>query len=296
MIINSIVLTNNTCFSSNTGKRYSYSDTCKNEASISFALTLNQADFPPLSPPIHAYKCKHSPYANNCNCDLWEIHDSNYVSSMSKPVSTKTVCKSVCIVSCNKPIIFSPVCKSLHASKICIDKTVRCCINTEPVSGLISSEPVKSFVTRKPVCFSSVSMAKEFNSVNYCLVTCTKHLVNVNSSIVKKSVVSCRTACPVDFDIVAKTVNITLLCTYCCVSFKIPHDITPTVIFILELPLHSARSPATLSVCSSPSSTLHQYINSQKYHPHQHCHHHYYYHHHHLYHYHNLHCSYYHHH
>ena len=126
MIINSIVLTNNTCFSSNTGKRYSYSDTCKNEASISFALTLNQADFPPLSPPIHAYKCKHSPYANNCNCDLWEIHDSNYVSSMSKPVSTKTVCKSVCIVSCNKPIIFSPVYKSLHASKICIDKTVRC--------------------------------------------------------------------------------------------------------------------------------------------------------------------------
>ena len=114
-------------------------------------------------------------------------------------------------------------------------------ISTKPVSALISSEPVKSFVICKPVCFTTVSMAKEFNSVNYCLVTCTEHLVNVDSSVVKKSVVSYRTACPVDFDIIVQTINLTLLFTYHCVSFKIPHHITPSVISILELPLHSAR-------------------------------------------------------
>ena len=57
LIINSIALTNNICISSSTGKRYSYSDTCKNKASISFALTLNEADFSPLTPPIHTHKC-----------------------------------------------------------------------------------------------------------------------------------------------------------------------------------------------------------------------------------------------
>ena len=41
---------------------------------------------------------------------------------------------------------------------------------------------------------------------------------------------------------------------YHCVSFKIPYRITPTAISILELPLHSGKPPATLSVCSSPSS------------------------------------------
>ena len=97
-------------------------------------------------------------------------------------------------------------------------------------------------------------MAKEFLSVNYCLVTCTERPVNVNSSVVKKSVVSYRTTCPVDFDIVVGTINVTLLWTYRYVSFKIPHRITAIVISILELPLHSARSTATFSVFSSPSS------------------------------------------
>ena len=95
-------------------------------------------------------------------------------------------------------------------------------------------------------------MAKEFNSVNFCLVTCTKHPVNVISSVVRKSVVSYRTACPVDFDIVVEIINVTLLSTYHCVFFKISHRISPTVISIWELPLHLARPPATLSVCSSP--------------------------------------------
>ena len=104
-IINSIALTNNMYFSSNAGKRYSYSDNCKNNASVSFALTLNEADFPPF-PPIHALKCKHSTFSNNCNCDLCETHGSNYVRSKSKPVNTKTVCKPVRIVSNNKPVIF----------------------------------------------------------------------------------------------------------------------------------------------------------------------------------------------
>ena len=57
-------------------------------------------------------------------------------------MTTKTVCKSVHIVSCNKPVIVSPVSKSLHASKICSGKTVRCSVSTKPVSALISSEPV----------------------------------------------------------------------------------------------------------------------------------------------------------
>ena len=62
LIINSIAQTNDICFSSNTGKRDPYSDTCKIKASDSFALALNEADFPPLSPPNHAHKCKHKPY------------------------------------------------------------------------------------------------------------------------------------------------------------------------------------------------------------------------------------------
>ena len=60
LIINSTALTNSTCFSSNADKRYSYSTTCKSKDLISFALTLNEADFPLLSPPIHAHKCKQS--------------------------------------------------------------------------------------------------------------------------------------------------------------------------------------------------------------------------------------------
>ena len=166
LIIKSIALTNNICFSSNTGKRYSYSDTSKNKASISFALTLNEAYFTSVSPSIHAHKCKHSPYLNNCNCDLCETHSSNYISSTSKPVSTKTVCKPVCIVSCNKPVIFSSVYKSSHASNVCISKTACCSVSCKPVSALIIRESVKSFVTCKPVCFSNVSITEEFHSAN----------------------------------------------------------------------------------------------------------------------------------
>ena len=158
------------------------------------------------------------------------------------------MCKTSRIVSCNKPVIFSPVYKSCHAGNICISKTVCCSVNCKPVSTLINSDPVKSFVTCKTVCFSNVSMAKEVSSVNYCLVTCTEHPVNVISSVVRKSVVSYRTACPVDFNIVVKIINVTLLSTYRCISFKNPHRISPTIISISELPLHLARPPATLSV------------------------------------------------
>ena len=81
LIINSVALTTNIYFSSNTGKTYSYSDTCKNKASVSFASTLIEADFAPLSPLIHALKCKHNTFSNNCNCDLCETYGINYVSS-----------------------------------------------------------------------------------------------------------------------------------------------------------------------------------------------------------------------
>ena len=178
----------------------------------------------------------------------------------------------ICIVSCNKPVIFSPVYKSLHAGKICFGKTVCCSISTKPVSALISSEPVKSFVISKPVCFSNVTFAKEFNSVNYCLVTCTEHPVNVNSSVVKKSAVSYRTACPVDFDITVETINVTLLCTYRCVSFKIPHHITPPVISIWNFHYieqgHLQHSQFAQHHHQLHHHLSHQNISSQKYHPH----------------------------
>ena len=143
------------------------------------------------------------------------------------------------IVSCNKPVILSLVYKSLHSRNI--SETVCCSISCKPVSALISSEPVKSFVMCKPICFSNVSIAKNFNSVNYCSVTCTKNSVSAIASAV-----SYRAACPVDFAIVVQTVNVTLSCTDCCVSIEIRHRIAPTFIFILELSLHSAISPATL--------------------------------------------------
>ena len=113
LVVNSIALTNNICFSSKTDKMYSCSGTCKNKSSIYFDLTLNEARFPPLSRPIHAHECKHSPYSNNCKRDLCETHGSNYVSSTSKHISTKTVCKHVRIVSWNEPVNFSPVYKYL---------------------------------------------------------------------------------------------------------------------------------------------------------------------------------------
>ena len=77
LIINSIVLKNDTCFQSDSGNRYSYSDTWKNKFSISVALTLNETEFSPLSPLIHAHKCKHTPYSNNCDLNLFETHSSN---------------------------------------------------------------------------------------------------------------------------------------------------------------------------------------------------------------------------
>ena len=157
---------------------------------------------------------------------MWN-HGSNNVSSTSKPVSTKTVCKPVRIVSCNKPVIFSPVYKSRHARNICISKSARCSVICKPVSTFINSDSVKSFFTCKTVYFSNVSMAKEFNSVNYCLVTCTEHPMDVISSVVRKSVVSYRNACPVHFDIVIRTKNVSLLSTYQCVFFKISHHISP---------------------------------------------------------------------
>ena len=71
----------------------------------------------------------------------------------------------------------------------------------------------------------------------------------------------------VDIDIVAQTGNATLSCIYRCVSFKISHCITPTHISILELPSHSARSLATLSICLSPSSASSPLFPSTHYFP-----------------------------
>ena len=88
MIINSIAVTNNICFLSNIGKKYSYNDNCKNKASISFALTLNEADFPPLSLLNHTHKCKLSPYSNNCNSFSLNEHDFPPLSNVCQPISS----------------------------------------------------------------------------------------------------------------------------------------------------------------------------------------------------------------
>ena len=104
------------------------------------------------------------------------------------------------IVNFKKPVFF-PIYNSCHAGNICISKTVRCSVTSKPVSTLINSYPVKSFVSGKTVCFSNVSVDKEFNSVNPCLITCTEHPVNFISSVLRKSIVSYRTACPDDFDV-----------------------------------------------------------------------------------------------
>ena len=128
---------------------------------------------------------------------------------------------------------------------------------------------------------------------NYCLVTCTEHPVNIISSTVRTSIVSYRTACPVGFDV--QTVNVTLLCTYCCFLQNTSSHYSH--FHFLELPLHSGRLPTRLSLLITISLITMSPINtiSQKYHSHQHCHHHCFYHHH-LHHHPSQLCSYYHHH
>ena len=64
----------------------------------------------------------------NYNRVLCETHSSNYVSSKSKSVSSKTVFKPVRIVSSNKPVIFSPAYRSLHTINIWTSKTVCCSV------------------------------------------------------------------------------------------------------------------------------------------------------------------------
>ena len=144
-------------------------------------------------------------------------------------------------------LFFSPVYKVLHTSNICINKTVSCSVSCKHVSDLINSAPAKSFDTCRPVCFSNVSMTKAFHSVNYSLIICTEYPLNVISSVA-----SYRAACSVNFGIVVQAVNVTLLCIYRCVSFKISHHIASTLISVLENPLHFTGSPSTLSVWLSP--------------------------------------------
>ena len=82
--------------------------------------------------------------SNSC-----ETHGSTYVSYTSKPVSYKTVYNPARIVSCNKPVIFSPVYKSCHTGNICISKTARCSLICNSVGTLINSDHllcVKLFV------------------------------------------------------------------------------------------------------------------------------------------------------
>ena len=78
----------------------------------------------------------------------------------------------------------------------------------------------------KTICSSNVFIAKNFDSVNHCFVTCTKHTVNVISSAV-----SYRIACPVYLDIVVSVVNVTDSCIYCCFSLEIFITLLPLFLF-----------------------------------------------------------------
>ena len=70
-------------------------------------LTLNETDFPPLSPPavllyLSQYNLINVPtLSNKCDHSLFETHGSNNVISLCISVSTKTLCKPAGIVSCN---------------------------------------------------------------------------------------------------------------------------------------------------------------------------------------------------
>ena len=79
------------------------------------------------------------------------------------------------------------------------------------------------------------ALFKKNSSFNYCSVTCTEYPVNIISWSVRKSFLSYSTACPIDSDIVVQTVNVTPLCNYHCVSFKIHHCINPSIVSILQL-------------------------------------------------------------
>ena len=117
------------------------------------------------------------------------------VSSNSTPVSTKTFCKSVRIMSCNKPVVFL-LFTSIFALVIVLVKL------------FVAVLAVNLLVPWSVLNLLNLSLrANSFVFVNYCSVNCTELPVKVISSTVRKSLVSCRTACPAEFDNVVQTVN-----------------------------------------------------------------------------------------
>lgn len=113
-------------------------------------------------------------------------------------------------MNCNKPVFFL-LFTNFSMNRSNISKTICCSISCKPVSVLVSGGPVKSFIVmRKSFENSNFIKAKTFNSGSYCSTVCTERSVNNISFAVRKSVVSCRIACPVEFDIVVQTVNINL--------------------------------------------------------------------------------------
>ena len=98
--------------------------------------------------------CKLNILSNISNQFSCKMYGSNYISSTSKPVLTKTVGTSKCCVSCSKVFIFFDVDRSLVASNVSMNKSVSCNIANNPVNILKISEPVISLVMRKPTCSS----------------------------------------------------------------------------------------------------------------------------------------------
>lgn len=120
------------CFSSNTGNKYPYSDTCGNNVTVLFAFTSNEAEVPPFSQPFHAHKLKHNSFSNTCNQALRETCNSNHFSFLIKPFRPKTNFEPAYTVRCNKHLIFSSVCKSFRTSDIIVSINVHCSSSCKP--------------------------------------------------------------------------------------------------------------------------------------------------------------------
>ena len=240
----------------------------------------------------HVFFILNASYTSVCKLRWYIVTDLSFLRVLNNLIKCRCMRVNLFVLKLFENLCVLWTVIILCTSNISNSKPVHWCISCKPVTALISSKPVKSFVTCKPVCFSNVSIAINFTSGNYCSVTCAEHPVNVISSTVRKSVLSYRTACPIDFGIVVQTANVTLLCTYRYVSFKINHHITPTLISILELPLHSAR----LAQFSHQHYQIYHHLHYQKHHSHQHPRFNCYYRNYHLHHHHDQFCSYHHHH
>ena len=179
-ITNSIALTNNIYISSNTSKRYLYSDNCKNKVLAHSpyskncnSFLLNERNFPRFSNVFHSIssisELRLHQRKPDCNVKLISVHESPvYTSSVSELVKPLKISKRVCSSNSSKRNVWnassvSQRTKSLDVSKpVCPSKTTkRKVYNTSNVSSFTTSLNVS-----KPVCSSKTTKRKIYNTCN----------------------------------------------------------------------------------------------------------------------------------